>query len=64
MVIRVKMISTRAYIGHGLVRVNCKMPGMTGLSIPPMPFVPSVNLSAFSSVIGTISPKPSVTIAR
>jgi len=29
-----------------------------------MPFVPSVNLSEFRKTIGTISPKPSVTIAR
>ena len=62
--ISAKMISTRTYIGQGLVNVNCKIPGIDGLSMPPRPLVPLVNLSAFKSVIGTISPKPSVTIAR
>ena len=62
--IRVKSTTTRPYIGHGLIRVNCKIPGMFGLSMPPIPFTPSVNLSAFIRVIGTISPKPRVTIAR
>ena len=40
------------------------MPGSQGRATPPMPLMPLVTVDALRNTIGTISPKPRVTIAR
>ena len=40
------------------------MIGSDGRTRPPMPFVPLVTASELRNTIGTISPKPRVTMAR